>query len=58
MLIVIIHCFFSFCCQAKLYLKVDKDFCSFAANGRRRGSKNIRTLQATTFTKNFSYEIF
>ena len=58
MLIVINHCFFSFCCQAKLYLKVDKDFCSFASNGRRRGSKNIRTLQATTFTKNFSYEIF
>ena len=34
MLIVINHCFFSFCCQAKLYLRDDKDFCSIAANGK------------------------
>ena len=59
MLIVInYNCFFSFCCQAKLYLKDDKDFCSIAANGRTRGSKTICALQATTFIKNFSYEIF
>ena len=59
MLIVINYsCFFSFCCQAKLYLKDVKDFSSISANGRRRESKNICALQATTFIKNFSYEIF
>ena len=34
MMIVINHCFFSFHCQAKLYIKDDKDFCSIAANGK------------------------
>ena len=34
MIIVINHCVFSFCCQAKLYLRDDKDFCSIAANGK------------------------